>query len=1119
MPATENIANLKSATLIDVSKTATATGAATLSVIQLQAQLPKLFNTDPSKTAAIFSSGVLREQGLLGNATLVGLAGQVSVNLNSAKGLMNKLGVTDITKASPISVKTSLKVTPGQLQANGVTFAPNSNVPVNSAVIIASTLDLTNATLTIQPSVQTLTIIVETLKCQPGSTITFDDSSVWRPTSLPQTTAAAGNSYNPANQVSGQDNGPSGGSGAAGQSGASQSTAAPKAPSVNIYALNVTAVPAINLQGVQGAPGNPGQNGGAGGSGAKGVNGSDFGVGGFGACIKSPGNGGNGGHGGNGGNGGNGGQGAAGGSFVIATIESVWDAMLGQSIPWHINNAGGAGGVPGLPGGGGPGGAGGNGGNSSPGGCCNNGHNGNNGSPGAQGAAGHAGTQGAAGEAGTITATIITQAEWEQELTLPWLETITPTTGYAGATVTGNGLNFGPGDSVLVNGQSATATFPATGQFQATIPNTVAGGPATIAVKRAADGSVSDGMTFTVLPFIASSTASGGYSPGDTITLTGSSFMPNASVHLTQPSQAMQVLVPTNVQTNTITFQVPSLSGTASLAQGTATAVVANPDGLESNTLQITRLSTVGISFLPSLNGFGFTNLSACPGAPTLDTFASDFGAGEVAFSAFTNPVLTAAYYALYAVLLGPECHGLCTGFAAGALNRFLTGVTDLCTTIPAVTPALKTEFTVTWGRQLSGQLLTGFLTECNNGVSQVFSTIQQVESAFSGHPANGDMPLVYLIPSGLPVNSKWIDNLQEAHTLVPYKLVRPLGWTSGYNGVKLYVYDCNAPGHDDCFMTFTQNGSTVTFDYNSYAGLNYDPEYSSANGFTLGVMTLSQALYNGVDLPWMDGAGWVVDFILSPATLTVSNLAGQISGPSGTQLVNQVPGVVPSLLSSAHNLLLIPTQLGLQRTIQGTGIGTYTYASIAPPNPATPASEFSALLPAGATAIVPRERSFTLQNVACTTATKDTVLLGPDNQSVQISTTETNKTFNVLIAQRYDVQSGAGTTTTTPQAQHIQLGGLALNAGEQLLLWTDSAMGQVGISNPGAAKNFNLTISTLDPATGNAKASKTVAGSVAANADFKLTIADWTLGNAPTSQTGTLRTLLPSGFKMPALT
>jgi hypothetical protein len=1120
---TTTVAKPMVAVASNVPPAATAAG---LSVADMQSGILKVFNsTDSTKISPIFSTGVLAQQGLLNNATLVGLANQVPPQLNNAKGLMNKLGTQDITKASAITVKSSLKVTQGLLALNGESFAPNSNVAQNNAVIIASTLDLSNATLTIQPSIQTLTIIVETLTCSPGATITFDDSSVWHPTALPQTTAQAGNSYNPANQVSGQINGPSGGNGASGQVGAAQNTVAPAAPSIQIFALNINAVPVIDIQGVQGAPGNPGQNGGAGGSGAKGINGTDYGVLGVGVCGQSPGNGGNGGNGGVGGNGGNGGQGGNGGSFSIATTEDNWDAMLSQKITWTINDAGGPGGVPGLPGSGGSGGAGGNGGNSSPAGVCSNssgkkGANGNNGRPGNQGAVGHAGAQGGAGETGTITPYIITEAEWDAELTLPWINTITPTTGYAGATVTGDGINFGPGDSILVNGQTATATIPATGQFKVTLPTNLAGGAATIAVKRAADGSVSDGMTFTVLPFIASSPASSGYTPGDSITLTGTSFLTNASVHLTQPSQAEQVLVPTSVSATSITFQVPGVTGMTSLSQGTATLVVVNPDGLASNTLSITRLSMVGNGFLPSQNGFAFANSPpATPGSPTLATFAEDFGAAEVAFSALTDPVLTAAYYALYYTLLGPDCQGLCTGFAAGALNRYLTGVTEVYTAIPAVTPAIKTEFTETWGRQLSGQLLTSFLGECANGTAQVLTTIQQVEAALSGHPANGDMPLVYLIPSGLPVSSQWINNLQVSHTLVPYKLVRPLGWTSGYNNVKLYLYDCNNPGIDTCYITFTQNGSTVTFDYNSTGNVPYNPAYSSANGFTLGVMTLAQALLNSVDLPWLYGAGWVVDFVLSPATLSVANSSGQVSGASGNQLMNQVPGVVPSLLSFAHNLMLIPTQLGLQRTIQGTGTGTYTYASIAPPNPSTPASAYSALLPQGASAVVPRERSLTLKNVACTTATKDGVLLGPDNQSMQITTSDAGKSFDVLIAQHYDVQSGTGANaTTTLQAQKVELSGLALNAGEQVLVWTDAAIGQVGVSNPGAAKNFNVTISSLDPSTGAAKASKTVAGSVAANADFKITIADWTLAGTPATQAGALHALLPSGFQMPAV-
>lgn len=1071
-----------------------------------------------SKIIPIYSKGYLAQKNLLGNASLVNLSHLVSMELNNARGLMHKLGIRNVTEAPAINVGHFLRVVPGKLEANGVSFSANAVLQANTSVIVASTLDLTQTTLTIQPSVKKLTIIVETLTCGRGAAITYDDSSVWHPTSLPQTTAPRGSSYNPANQVAHTINGPNGGDGAHGQPGRPQIIVPPAAPSVEIYALNISALPTFNLQGLKGAPGNPGQNGGAGGTGAKGINGSDVGGLGIGICNQSPGNGGNGGNGGAGGNGGNGGDGGHGGNVAIATTETQWKSLINKGANLLFVNAGGPGGDPGLPGHGGPGGRGGNGGNSSPGGCCNNGHNGKNGGPGKKGANGHKGKAGHDGSAGTIKPSFITQQEWEEELTLPWLNTIRPTVGYAGATVTGSGMNFGPGDTVLVNGATAAATFPANDQFNVTLPDNLPGGPNTIAVRRASDKVVSDTMTFTVLPFISGSSAGGGYAPGDTITITGSGFLTNASVHLTQPGQSEQVLVPISVTPTSVKFQVPSAKKNSSFPQANATVVVANPNGLHSNTLQITRLSCLVNGFVPSVHGFQFTNLSACPGLPSLSTFASDFGTGEVAFSFLTNPVLTAAYYALYAILLGPACQGLCTGLAGGAVDRFSRGITDVYSTFPTATTTLRTEFTITWARQLSGELLASFLEQCQNGDSQVMTTLQYIEKAFGDlNLPMGELPLVFLIPSGLPVSIKWLENIAVSHTLVPYKLVRPLGWTSGYDGVKLYLYDCNAPGNDESFITFKQDGSTVTFDYADGGGADYHPRYSSADKFTLGVQSMNDAVYRGVDLPWMTGDGWVLEFVLSPATLTVSNLAGQITGISGEKLVSQLPGVVPSLFGSEHNLVMIPPQLALKRTIQGTGSGTYSYASIAPPK--APASALSSLLPQGATAVVPRERGFTLRNVPCTKSTKDVVLVGPDNQSIQIGTNDSKKTFDVLIAQHYEVQSGsAPNQTTTHQMQLVHLNGLTLNAGEELLLWTDAAMGQVGISNPGAAKNFTVTVSSLDASSKNPTATHTVAGSVAANADFRMMIPDWKLADAPSTEKGKLRKLLPANFQMPTV-
>lgn len=1063
---------------------------------------------DPAKVTPIFSKGILQKENLLGSLDLAQLTQMVSAQLNNAKTLMNTLGVDDITKAPAIKISSGLRVTPGYYHSSPG-FTPNSVLPAKTSVIIASSLDLTNTTLVIDPSVSTLTLIVETLTCGTGAQITYDDSLVWRPLALPQTTAINGVSYNPNAYGGGATNGPNGGNGTPGKAGNAVVIVPPAAPNIVIYALNIDNLPAVNIAGLKGAPGNPGQNGGNGGNGGRGKNGSDiWPVG----CTSQPGSGGTGGDGGRGGDGGAGGEGGAGGDFSVLTLQANWEALVNKKT-WTIYNGGGPGGNPGLPGTGGTGGQGGVPGTPGGAGMCKKLPVSPNG---ARGANGNSGSDGKPGNGGTITPAVITQEEWEEELTLPWLQTINPGEGYAGTIVNGVGLNFGTGDSVLVNGEAVSAAFPAAGEFNITLPNTLSGGSNTIAVQRAEDNKVSNSMTFTVQPFISGSTPSDGYTPGDLITVTGTGFLDNASLHLTQPGQASQILVPTKTSATSIEFQVPGVTESSTQAQGEASLVVVNPDGLSSNTVQITRLSFAANGFLPSVHGFQFTNLSACPGSPSPGTFAADFGAGEVAFSLFLNPVLTAAYYALYAVLLGPECQGLCTGLACGAMDRFTAGFGNTYVAFPVCTPALKSEFTVDWGRQLSGELLSHLFAQSLNGDAQVLSSIQQVENTFILGATRDNMPLVYFIPSGAPIHVRWFKDSMASHTIVPFKLVRPLGWAGGYDGVKLYIYDCNSPNQDDCYITFKQTGTVVTFDYDhSHAG--YNPDYSSANGFTLGVATMDQALYKGVDLPWMTGDGWILEFVLSPVSLTVSNLAGQVTGQVGDLLVTQVPGVIPSFVTGSHNMVLIPRQLALQRTIEGTDTGSYTYVSIAPPNPSTPTSAFDSLRPPDANSVVPRERGFSLHNIPCSATTKDVILMAPDNQSIQISTSDSSKTFDVLIAQRYDVQSGAAPQIRTAQMmQSVQIEGLTLKMGEELLLWTDAALGQIGISNSGGAKSFELTVSTADPETGKTLASQQLAATVEENGDFVASVDNWQQLSKPTPKNATSGALLPADFKKP---
>ena len=788
--------------------------------------------------------------------------------------------------------------------------------------------------------------------------------------------------------------------------------------------------------------------------------------------------------------------------------------MLNQS--WQIANTGGPGGDPGLPGGAGTGGAGGYPGDPSPGGACSHASGGANGAPGVRG---NPGVAGPAGAGGVITPAIITEAEWEEELTLPWLQTINPSQGPPGTAVTAVGLNVDAGDTVLVNGQSVAATSPSSGQLHFTLPIPLAGGTATIAIRRTSDGVASNSMNFSVQPLILNSSATGGYTPGETITLNGAAFLNNASVHFTPSGQAEQVIVAQSIAANgsSLQFTVPPTTTATSQGQGTATAMVANPDGSKSNSLQITRLSFVANGFLPDPNGFAFQNFA--PGTPDWGTFTDDFGSVEVPASALTMPVLTGAYFGAYEYFLASACTGLCTGFSTAAMKRFLAGETRTVDEAAATTPALTREFTVNMGRLLSGQLLSTFLGQCLNGLSQAQTTLQQIEQTFTNGATRDNMPILFFIPAGLPVTSEWFNNLNAGHCLVPWKLTRPPGWTSGYNGVQLYLYDCNNPRDNNCFLTFQQRGTTLAFSYNK------DSAVSSDNGWTLGILTMDQALYNGVDLPWIYGAEaameFVVDVILSPATLAVSNLAGQTTGTRGNTIVAEVPGAIPSL-QRMHNLVMIPRQMALQRTILGTGAGTYTYASIAPPDPTAPADAFNGLLPAGGQSarIVAGPRGLTLQNVSCTATTRDVVLLGPNNYSIQVSTNEPGKTFDALLTHKYDVQTGAAPNIqTTSQVQLVALTGLGVAPGEQLLLWSDPILGQVGVSNTGAAKTFKVAVSIVDPATGKVTATQTVPGSVAANADFAVAVANWNqLSSAPTTNQGALRALLPSNFQMPTV-
>ena len=363
---------------------------------------------------------------------------------------------------------------------------------------------------------------------------------------------------------------------------------------------------------------------------------------------------------------------------------------------------------------------------------------------------GIAGAAGPAGTGGVITPTIITAAEWEDELTLPWLQTINPSQGPPGTAVTAVGLNVDAGDTVLVNGQSVAATSP--------VQRPTALHLADSAGRRHRHDCHSPrerrcGEQLDELQRAASYPQQFGgrrLHSGQTITLNGAAFLPNASVHFTPSGQAEQVIVAQSIAADgsSLQFTVPPATTATAQGQGAATVMVVNPDGSQSNALQITRLSFVTNGFLPDPNGFAFKNFA--PGTPDWGTFTDDFGSVEVPASAFAAPVLTGAYFGAYEYFLGSACTGLCTGFSTAAMNRFLNGETRTVDEAAAPTPALTREFTVNMGRLLSGQLLSTFLSQCLNGLPQAQTTLEQIEQTFTNGPTRDNMPIIFFIPAGL---------------------------------------------------------------------------------------------------------------------------------------------------------------------------------------------------------------------------------------------------------------------------------------------------------------------------------------------------------------------------------
>jgi hypothetical protein len=397
----------------------------------------------------------------------------------------------------------------GTAQPIGATMLPqferhSPSLSIYDAIWVAQTITLADDTNVIlqPPGAMSLLIIAETVTL--GSNVQF----TWQRPSYPALnanfapgTAPPAPAQVPAQTTAGQP-GATGTAGAAGSNG-DQGNAGMAGPNVELWVLNMTGQLVLDISGQPGQAGGRGEDGGTGGQG--GVGGISSGLGPnpiFHACPFGPGSGGDGGAGGAAGSGGPGGPGGAGGQFGLYAPQAVLSSYVpgGQQLVVHAGGGGGgAGGPSGNPGAGGAGGALGPW-SSDP---CPHKTSHTNGAQGATGAGGSSGASGPSGPSGSVTTAVVSQADFEEELTAPGIASLSAYSGHVGDSVSLVGANLVSGDVVEVEGADAITTVQSNTTASFVVPDVV-GGATNVLIRRADRSEQSNPVRFTILPSVAS---------------------------------------------------------------------------------------------------------------------------------------------------------------------------------------------------------------------------------------------------------------------------------------------------------------------------------------------------------------------------------------------------------------------------------------------------------------------------------------------------------------------------------------------------------------------------------------------------------------------------------------
>jgi hypothetical protein len=929
-----------------------------------------------------------------------------------------------------------------------------TTIPVNTSVIIAGTLDLTNQQLVIEPSVETLYIIAEEIVGTPTASITWRRPSGPTP-AMADDPAKNGRSYSGVHTASDSRNGLRGGDGLDGDPGQTGAHGV-DAPNLEIWAKRLTAMPDVDLNGENGIKGGRGQRGGRGGNGARGASGEwwwFFGV----RCWKSPGHGGNGGDGGRGGRGGAGGDGGRGGNVSIGVLEGTLATTV-TARAFRIKNQGGQ---AGRGGDGGPGGLGGDGGTFG-----NDYHDGElvcgdgvNGTHGAQGQPGPVGPDGRVGQDGTLDFFEFTEESWNEQLTRPWLYELTPVENFPGNTLTITGTRFADSDRVVLEGNSLVPTILADESLSVTVPLSITGGEKDVFVRRF-DGVESNRLRLWVKPHLDAITDP--MLPGSSMTLRGHAFVAGASVLLDGAVVAADEVTRTRIR-----FTMPS-AGAGDVAEREFAIAVRNPDGQTSNTRSATTPRVIDSGLKVDVHGLSFPNFDV--GAPSWGTFEDTFGTVEVWHELldpiFGHPVLTAAYYAFYHYFLKGEgdgglATGFCTSLSAKVLDEFWTGSTDTFTRIH-LTDEVRRDLTAIHGRLLSRESLLDFHDQGRNGTANVTTSFRRIEQNLRDGGDHESALMLFFVPSGDIWDAGYFDSLSDSHCIVPYRIVYPLGHDGvSIDGVTMYCWDCNHPydptktDAENCRLVFRMTDGEIRFDY--FDG-GSSTQFRSEDGITLATMTNGKYLLSDHDLPFGGPLGltrFVIDFLLSPADLLVEDETGNRTGQQGNSIIAQIPDSHPCYL--AEGAYLLPTDQALTRHITGTASGAYSFHSIAP-----------------------NGISISLQDVATTAGQVDVLAANADGTSLRFTPGAT-KTFTLNLAREVE-----GT------ARAVTISGAGAGPAAAMDLNISPDLSVVRLSNTDTTRAVDVQVGQIVKDTGASAKLNRNGVSLPVNNDLMVTVTDW---------------------------